>query len=149
MRRLILASVLAAACAGHDRAPDEVRATLNAFRDAAAGRQWDSLARMYADDSTFRWIENGAVVARSADQIRKYYRDLPATTTIATTYDSVEVTPLGSDAAFVTTRYRTMVRDSVRGGFAFGGLLSMTFVRRPGGWRILNGHTSSPTPHGG
>jgi hypothetical protein len=44
-----------------------------------------------------------------------------------------------------TTRYTTTVKDST-GGYSFGGLLTMTFVHRPGGWRIINGHTSSPRP---
>jgi len=124
---------------------DSLRATLEAFRRASSAKQWDSVSRMYADDSSFRWIEDGRIVARSATAIRKNFLGLPATTSIETSHDSVEFLPIAPGVAALTTRYTTTVKDST-GGYSFGGLLTMTFVHRPGGWRIINGHTSSPRP---
>jgi len=37
--------------------------------------------------------------------------------------------------------------DPRRGGFSFGGALTMTFIERGGGWKILTGHSSGrPAP---
>lgn len=123
---------------------DSLRTTLEAFRRATDGRQWDSVAAMYADDSTFRWIEDGRVVARSAAEIRQHLRATPPSVSIRTSYDSVEYLPTAPGVGGLTTQYRTTVRDSSGKGYTFGGILSLTLVHETGGWRILTGHTSSP-----
>ena len=123
---------------------DSLRTTLDAFQRATSAKQWDSVSHMYADDSTFRWIEDGRVVARSAAAIRQHLLSMPASTSIETAYDSVEYLPIAPGVGALTTRYTTTVKDSAGAGYSFGGILSMTFVHKPGGWRIISGHTSSP-----
>ena len=127
-------------------AQDSLRTTLEAFQRATTAKQWDSVSHMYSTDSTFRWIEDGRVVARSAATIRQHLLAMPASTSIATAYDSVEYLPIAPGVGSLTTRYTTTVKDSASGGFSFGGILTMTFVHKPDGWRIINGHTSSPRP---
>ena len=126
---------------------DSLKTTLDAFRRASSAGQWDSVSRMYADDSTFRWIEDGRVVARSATVLRQHLLAMPASTRVETSYDSVEYLPVAAGVGSVTTRYATAVKDSSGGGYSFGGVLTMTFVHRPNGWRIISGHTSSPRSH--
>ena len=127
---------------------DSVSATLDAFRRYSAAGQWDSVLRIYADDSSFRWLEGGAVVAHNAAQIRQYFSKLPAGMRIETSYQDTEILPIVPGVASVVTKFQTHMSDSTAGpGFTFGGALTMTFVHRDDGWRILNGHASAPRRH--
>lgn len=123
---------------------DSVQSMLDDFRRYAANRQYDSLIGLYVSDTTLRWIEDGQLRLRSSDALKGYYGALPGSTSIEMRYDSLEITPLKPGAASVLTWYRTTVKDSTRGDFTFGGLLTMTVVHENDGWRIANGHTSSP-----
>lgn len=123
---------------------DSVRTMLATFQRLSASRQWDSVAALYVPDSTLRWIENGRVVMRSSALVKQTLGALPPTTSIETTYDTLEITPVAPGVASVLSYYHTTFNDSARGKATFGGLLTMTIVHRPEGWRFLNGHTSSP-----
>jgi hypothetical protein len=123
---------------------DSVHEMLSAFQRYSAARQWDSVASLYVADSSLRWIENGRLVMRSRTSLEQMFRSLPSTTSIETVYDTLEITPVAPGAASVLAYYHTTFKDSARGNATFGGLLTMTMVHRPEGWRFLNGHTSSP-----
>jgi hypothetical protein len=125
---------------------DSVRAMLTSFERYSMNRQWDSVATLYVSDTTLRWIENGRVVMRSSAALERGLGSLPRTTSIVTTYDTLEITPVAPGVAAVLAFYHTTFVDSTRGNATFGGLLTMTIVHRPGGWQFLNGHTSSPPP---
>jgi hypothetical protein len=121
-----------------------VQATLDAYREHAAAGRWEELMRLYADEPRFRWVASGIVEARSVDQIRKHFAALPPGTRVENTYQGTEITPLAPGVAMVTTLFQTRLVDPQGGGFAFGGALTMTLIERPDGWKILNGHSSSP-----
>lgn len=123
---------------------DSVHAMIAAFQRYSATRQWDSVAALYVTDSSLRWIENGRLVMQSRASLEQALKSLPPTTSIETTYDTLEITPVAPGAASVLAYYHTTFNDSTRGSATFGGLLTMTIVHRPEGWRFLNGHTSSP-----
>ncbi len=121
-----------------------VQATLDAYRTLAAAGQWDALMRLHADDPRFRWVANGAVEARAVGDIRKSFEALSPGVRVETSYQNTEITPLSPDLAYVVTSFQTRLVDPNSKGFSFGGILTMTFLRRPDGWKILNGHSSSP-----
>jgi hypothetical protein len=121
-----------------------VQATLDAYREHAAAGRWEELMRLYADEPRFRWVASGIVEARSVEQIRKYFAGLPPGTRVENTYQGTEITPLAPGVAMVTTLFQTRLVDPQGGGFAFSGALTMTLIERPDGWKILNGHSSSP-----
>jgi hypothetical protein len=123
---------------------DSVRETLSLFRRYAASSQWDSLSRLYADDESFRWVENGVVRYRSAAEVRQALMRLTSTMRIETTYQDTEILPIAPGLAAVVTRFQTRFGDPAAGGFTFGGAISMTLIHAAEGWRILGGHTSSP-----
>lgn len=123
---------------------DSVHAMLTAFERYSAARQWDSVATLYVADSSLRWIENGRLVMRSRSALEQTLRSLPPTTSIETVYDTLEITPIAPGVASVLTYYHTTFKDSSHGNATFGGLLTMTIVHRPDGWRFLSGHASSP-----
>jgi hypothetical protein len=122
---------------------DNVHTMLTAFQRYSAARQWDSVATLYVADSALRWIENGRLVMRSKASLEQVFR-LSPTTSIETVYDTLEITPVVPGAASVLAYDHTTFKDSARGNATFGGLLTMTIVHRPEGWRFLSGHTSSP-----
>ena len=121
-----------------------VQAALDAYRERAAAGRWEELMRLYADEPRFRWVASGIVEARSVEQIRKYFAALPPGARVETTFQDTEITPLTPGAAMVTTLFQTRLVDPQGGGFSFGGALTMTLIERPDGWKILNGHSSSP-----
>jgi hypothetical protein len=121
-----------------------VQATLDAYRERSAAGQWEALLRLYADEPQFRWVSNGALVARSFDDIRKHFLAQPAGSRAEQTYQDVEITPLAPDAAEVLTRFETKLIDPAGAGFSFGGLMTLVMVRRGESWLILSGHSSTP-----
>jgi ketosteroid isomerase-like protein len=122
-----------------------VQATLDAYRKLAAAGRWDALMRLYADDPRFRWVANGAVEARSVAEIRQHFFALAPEARVETTFEDTEIAALSPDLARVVTRFKTRVVDPYAGGFSFGGILTTTLVRLPDGWKILDGHSSSPS----
>jgi ketosteroid isomerase-like protein len=126
-----------------------VQATLDSYRALAAAGQWDALMRLHADDARFRWVANGTVEARSVEDIRKSFQALSPGARVETSYQNTEITPLSPDIAYVATLFQTRLVDPNGKGFSFGGILTMTVIKRPDGWKILNGHSSSPIhqPH--
>jgi len=121
-----------------------VQATLDAHGRLSAAGSWEALMRLYADEPRFRWMSNGAIVARSVDEIRKTFLALPPGSRFETTYQDVEITPLAPGVAQMAAPFHTRVVDSKSGGYAFGGFLTMILVERADGWKILSGHASSP-----
>jgi ketosteroid isomerase-like protein len=121
-----------------------VQATLDAYRELSAAGRWEELMRLYADEPRFRWVSSGALEAHSVEQIRKHFAALPAGARAETSYQEAEITPLAPGVAMVTTLFQTRLVNPESGGFSFGGALTMTLVERPDGWKILNGHSSSP-----
>lgn len=122
---------------------DSAQATLDAFGRYSAAGQWDSLARLYAGDATFRWLEQGVMQYRSAAQIQQALARVPPTTRIETTYRDTEIVALAPGVAAIATAFHTRFVDEGRPGAEFGGVLNLTLVHREGGWRILMGHSSS------
>ncbi len=124
---------------------DSVRQTLQDLERYSAAGLWDSAAAVYADTSALRWVEDGAVRYRSGTEVREALAALGSTVRPQTAYEDVEITPLAPGLASVVMGFTTQLGDSLAGGFSFGGMITMTLVHRPEGWRILNGHTSTPS----
>ena len=127
---------------------DSVRRMLADFTRLSAEAKWDSVARFYSADSSFRWIESGVVVARTTQTIQNYLAAMPPGTRVVTAYDSLEVFALGPGIASVVTSFTTHFGDTSATGVRFGGALSMLAVHRADGWVLLQGHASSPVPRG-
>lgn len=155
MRRVIPALCFAATLAGCAReAPftaahraaivDSVTDMLTAFRAAAGSLDPDSLSRFYVADSTFRWIEDGAVRYTSRDDIAAAVRGLRGSVQRSRLlYDGTVITPLAPGIASVVTGFAQQftMADGSQGGFA--GAMTAVVVHRAEGWQFLGGHTSS------
>lgn len=127
---------------------DSVQALLAEFTTRFAAKEWDSVGRLYAEDTRFRWVEDGVVRYRSAGEVSRALAAVPASMRITTTYRDTEILPLAPGLASVVTQFQTSFADSAGRGFAFGGAITMTLVHLRDGWRFLGGHTSSAKPRG-
>lgn len=127
---------------------DSVQALLQSFRTQTAAQEWDSVARLYADDARFRWVEDGVVRYRSAAAVRQALAALPRNVRVETSYRDTEIFAVAPGVASVVTGFETKFTDSTGTAFSFGGVITMTVVHLDGGWRFLTGHTSSPKPRG-
>ncbi|MDH3497686.1 MAG: hypothetical protein OER21_13070 [Gemmatimonadota bacterium] len=122
---------------------DSVQQTLAQIQRYSAAGLRDSTARFYADTSVFRWVEDGRVQYRSVTEIREALAALGSTVRFETTFEDTDVLPLAPGVASVVTRFETRFVDSLAAAFTFGGMITMTLIHRPDGWRILTGHASS------
>jgi hypothetical protein len=122
---------------------DSAQATLDTFRRYSAEGQWDSLAGLYADDASFRWLEQGVIQYRSPAQIREAMRRVSPATRIETSYLDTKVVALAPGAAAIATTFHTKFLEAGVQRAEYGGVLDMVLVHREGGWQILFGHSSS------
>ncbi len=126
---------------------DSVTSMLTAWRQAVSARNADLVAKFYADDPGFRWIEDGTVRYTSRQQVAEAYRSLaPSLRSLEFTLDNPQVTPLAPGVALVTTLFTQKVTDSLGAVTGFAGALTLTVVHADTGWRFLAGHTSSVIP---
>jgi ketosteroid isomerase-like protein len=128
---------------------DSVAAALSQFRQYSAAAEWDSLGAFYSDAPTFRFFESGQLQYGSAAEVRSALANLPADMRITTNYRDTEIQALAPGLALASTMFETTFSDGGGARFDFGGALTVLWVHEPGGWRILNGHSSAPVPRGG
>jgi hypothetical protein len=127
---------------------DSVVAALSRLRQYSAAAEWDSVGTFYSGAPAFRFFESGQLQYGSAADVRSALANLPAGMSIATQYRDTEIQALAPGLALVGTMFETTFSDSTGVQFGFGGALTMLWVHEPGGWRILNGHSSAPVPRG-
>lgn len=123
---------------------DSVTQFFTAYGTAMRDRDWDTLTKLYADDPRFHWVEDGVLRATSQADIAKEYAGIGAgLDSLPATFQAPVVTPLAPGVAAFTVAYTmTMYR---KGGVAvpLAGITSGTLLHTSGGWRFLNGHSST------
>jgi ketosteroid isomerase-like protein len=160
MRLLAATLVLATAAAGCGPGGEEHRSGSRsaAIEDSVAGflaawaegtqeGGWDRLVDRYADDPSFRWVEDGRVRYRSIEELRAGFDDVRATFSDARTeFVEPSIAPLAPGLAHVVTRFRTTLTREDGSEVRFGGAMTMTVRHTEGGWKVLRGHMSSERP---
>ena len=149
---LVLAGCGAAASAG--LAPERAAAiedSVHAFLDAYAARvdsaDWEGVARLYARDPRFVWLEDGRVAYPSADSVAAALRSVEEQfVTASLETRDVRVEPLAPGLAAVAFLFDQTLSDHAGAGFGFSGAISALLVDTPDGWRFLQGHTSTTRP---
>jgi len=143
--------ILSAACTSPDPnsssgvdPANEVASFLNEYLAAIDARDSDIIGRAYVDDGRFVWIEDGEVRYRSADEILANLGSFPASSAIRTELSDLVVVPLGGAGAHAWATFSTTVGTGP-GSFSFGGAISFVLERENGSWKLVGGHTSSPT----
>lgn len=143
--------ILSAACTSPDRGSssgvdpaNEVASFLNEYLAAVDARDSDIIGRAYADDGRCVWIDDGEVRYRSADEILTSLDSFPASSAIRTELSDLVVVPVGGAGAHAWATFSTTVGTGP-GSFSFGGAISFVLERENDSWKLVGGHTSSPT----
>ncbi len=139
MKRLLTALVLISALWGQS-AEEAIRAVL--ARQAADWNRGDVRAFMRGYDDSEATVFIGARVARGYRRVLENYLERYATKPQMgeLTFSNIEVRPLGVDYALVIGNFH-LARVEDAGGDSEG-IFSLTFQRKPGGWKIIADHTS-------
>ena len=120
---------------------DSARATMAEYVKWMNARDVDALMRLYVDDGRFSWVADGQV--QSLTSIRNGIESAAGYSRVHLEYTDTKVTPLAPGVASVTTRYTMSLGDSAT-GFTFGGAITMNLIHTTTGWKLLDGHSSSP-----
>lgn len=150
-------AVVASGCAPGGQAPlsesrsaaieDSVADFLATWAGGTREGGWDRLLDRYADDPSFRWVEDGRVRYRSVEEVRAGFDDVRAAFADARTeFVEPSIAPLAPGLAHVVTRFRTTLTRGDGSEARFGGAMTMTVSHTTDGWKVLRGHTSSERP---
>jgi hypothetical protein len=145
------AAVFLVACAPLQPAPPvqanlkgEVAAFLEQYLAAISSRDAEKLRNAYVADDRFAWIEDGKVRYRQVDEVLASLAAFPAGSPIRTELTDLTVVPAGGSAAHAWASFKTTVGEGSR-AFSFGGAISFALERTGNSWKIVGGHTSSPS----
>jgi hypothetical protein len=117
---------------------------LSRYLKAIEARDESTIRDSYSASERFAWIEDGKVRYRNADEVLAGLKSIPATTPIRTTLTDLVVVPLGSNAAHARATFATTM-GTPPSTFSFGGAITFALEFQGGSWRIVAGHTSSPS----
>jgi len=131
---------------------EEIGAFLEQYNEALSTRDPEAIRALYVTDHRFAWFEEGKLRYPSPDAILKSLAGFPASMTIATTFENLRVIPLGTQnerlSATASVSFVTHISsaEDAANSFTFNGIITLVLERSKGQWRIINGHTSSPSP---
>lgn len=123
---------------------EEVAAFLSDYLAAIGSRDVARIRAAYVSDARFGWIEDGKVRYRSVDEVLASLATFPAGSAIRTELKDLAVVPVSQSGAYAWATFRTSVGEGPS-GFTFGGAISFTLERHGTAWKIVGGHTSSPS----
>jgi hypothetical protein len=143
--------ILAGCAAPQQRAPEPaavdtstVSAFLTEYIKAVEARDENAIRDAYATSDRFAWLEDGKVRYRSADEVLAGLRSIPAATPIRTTLTDLVVVPVGVNAAHARATFTTTI-GAPPSAFTIGGAITFVLESHTGTWKIVAGHTSSPS----
>jgi ketosteroid isomerase-like protein len=103
---------------------------------------FDGALRYYADDPRFSWVEDGKVRYTTRAQVAQAFAQLKQMGTAKFEYGPLTITPGSSDAATLSTSYKTTIGSAGK-EFSFGGTMTIDLVRTNDGWQFLTGNTTT------
>jgi hypothetical protein len=121
----------------------DLRATFDTLSSHLERRDANAALAMYDTSIAFAHAFDGTVV-RGRSGFDRFVRGLfdSVSGIEEAAIDSVVITPAGKDAAVVAAVFRFTAVDGFGARTTRAGAWSNLFVRRPGGWRVIYGHTS-------
>lgn len=148
---VLIAATVLLACAPIQPAPPvqaslkaEVTAFLNGYLGAIGARDAAKIREAYIADDRFVWIEDGKVRYRRVEDVLSSLASFPADNPIRTELADLSVVPVGPGAAHAWASFKTTVGEGSK-AFTFGGAISFVLERDGSRWRVVSGHTSSPS----
>lgn len=149
---LLVGGAVAAQASAQEAAPsptvaEQIEAALERYVAAVNAADWETALSFYAADPAFFWIEDGAVRYRSRDEVAEAYAGLGQLfSSFEIGISEVRVVPLAADVATVGLSFEQTMSTESDTTYEVRGAILATMVAREGGWRFLNGHTSSLPP---
>lgn len=148
---IAVAASLLTACAHHPPAPTappnlkgEVAAFLDGYFAAVGSRDEAKIRQSYVADDRFAWVEDGKVRYRRVEDVLTSLASFPPGTPIRTELSDLAVAPVGNSGAHAWASFRTTV-GAGSSAFSFGGAITLVLERDANRWRVVGGHTSSPS----
>jgi uncharacterized protein (TIGR02246 family) len=122
----------------------EVKAAIEQFVAKYNAHDADGVAEFYADDTNFRWIEDGRVVyegrTAAVTGLTSFFAGFGDSRLEA--YD-VKVSMLTDESAVASFKFSQVVAANGQASLKFEGTMSLALSDRDGGWKIVVGHKSS------
>lgn len=150
MRKLLIALLVAGPLACGESSASLSEAERVALADTITQRMHDYVAAvqsmdpqrvssLYADDPDFLVYSDGQRFTRAGllalvGDMGSVLRSLEAT------WDTIEVTPVGRDAALAAARFRRTLTDTAGVAAHDWGTVTWVWARRAGQWRLIHGH---------
>lgn len=128
---------------------DSVQALLTQFTERMNSGDLEGAGKLYSDDSSFFWIENGSYRYRKAADIRASLLTLKNVPQIKMSLYETDIDVLSPTMASVRTEFSQGLLTDGGKGDTYGGYMTMLVVREADGWKMRNGHTSSRKPRPG
>jgi len=125
---------------------DSLRTTLASYAGSANAADRDSLIRFYNDSPEFLWAANGKIGTRSVSAMRTVFASLAPYKSWHVEYKDPVIHALAPGIASVATEYEQTLADSAGRTITYAGALTMIWVNTTAGWKIVEGHSSSPMP---
>jgi hypothetical protein len=146
-----VAAVFLVACAPLQPAPPvqvnlkgEIAAFLEQYLAAISSRDAEKIRSTYVTDGRFVWIEDGKVRYRQVDEVLASLAAFPVGSPIRTEFTDITAVPVGDSAAHAWATFKTTIGEGSH-AFSFGGAISFALERTGNSWKIVGGHTSSPS----
>jgi ketosteroid isomerase-like protein len=122
---------------------DSISTVLAAYGDRFRAADLDSVERFYEDDPEWSWAANGRVRLSSREMIRSRLEGLRRYPQWYLFYTNMNIAPLGPGLAAVTTEYKMSFMGGGAAPLVYEGALTAFWSHRPGGWKMVGGHTSA------
>lgn len=126
---------------------DSVRHTLNNYFNDV--KRAGLLAELnYLDHSPdFFWVPPGYSGAISYDSVAFILKhSAPKYRLIENSFNTLQIVPLTKELATYTGRLQSIMTDTSGTILNFSLLETGVMIKKPGGWKLLNGHTSITNP---
>lgn len=126
----------------------EVREFLTIYGESLASRDEAAIRQVYVDDERMAWFEDGSLKYQSVEDVLTSLKSIPAGMKIETEYTDLQVEVLGTNIATASAKFDTKVTAEGSPAFGWAGAMTMLLEKGPNGWRLLSGHSSTPSPRG-
>ena len=121
---------------------DSIQAMLTDFAAKMSNGDLEGAGMLYSNDTSFYWLESGALRFQNTAEIRKALLSLKNIPQIKMTLYGTRIDVLSPTTASVRTEFSQGFLSGGKGD-TYGGYMTMLVVRDAEGWRMRNGHTSS------
>ena len=143
---LLLVSCATSAVVDEDAVREEALSAYASYGAHLNAGELDSAGAFVADDSRFRWYEDGVIRYRTPTDLREALQAIAAYGHIRVRADEPNVIVLSPDNVWLSTMTSTEIGPGDSVAFAFEAAVTLVMIRTTAGWKMLAGHSSTARP---